>query len=76
MAKCQFLRNSQLKPKKKIYKNNNGPQRKGNQIKIIIITKNPLHKINIIELVLFVARVGILVDFANIGNANLFHKLK
>ena len=34
-----------------------------------------IHKINIIELVLFVARVGILLDFANFGNVNMFHRL-
>ena len=45
------------------------------QIKITIRTKDPLHKINLIDLVLSVARVGILLDFANFGNVNLSRRL-
>ena len=45
------------------------------QIKITIKTNDPIHKINLIDPVLSVARVGILLDFANFGNVNLFHRL-
>ena len=45
------------------------------QIKITIRTNDPFHKINLIDHVLSVARVGILLDFANFGNVNLSRKL-
>ena len=76
MPKNYFPRNGQLKPKKRVFKNNNRPQGRGN------LNKNnnnknqrPLQKINLIDFVLFVARVGILLDFANFGNVNLFCRL-
>ena len=46
-----------------------------NRIKITIRTKDPLHKINLIDPVLSVARVGILLDFANFVYVNLFRRL-
>ena len=75
MSKNHFPRNGQLKPKKRAFKNNNRPQGGKTQIKITIKTKDPLHKINLIDSVLFVARVGILLDFANFRNVNLFRRL-
>ena len=45
------------------------------QIKITIRTKDPFRKINLIDHVLSVARVGILLDFANFGNVNLSRRL-
>ena len=45
------------------------------QIKITIRTKDPFHKINLIDHVLSVARVGILLDFSNFGNVNLSRRL-
>ena len=73
MPKNHFLRKSQLKPKKiKIIIDLKEGE---TQIKIIIRTKDPLHKINLIDLVLSVARMGILLDFANYRNVNLSHKL-
>ena len=45
------------------------------QIKITIKTKDSLHKINLIDPVLSVAKVGILLNFANFGNMNLSRKL-
>ena len=45
------------------------------QIKITIRTKDPFHKINLIDHVLSVARVGILLDFANFGNVTLSRRL-
>ena len=44
-------------------------------VELTIRTKDPLYKINLIDLVLSVARVGILLDFANFGNVNLSRKL-
>ena len=75
MPKNHFPRNGQLKLKKRAFKNNNKPQGRETQIKITIRTKNPLHKINLIDPVLSVARVGILLDFANFRNMNLSRKL-
>ena len=75
MPQNYFPRNGQLKPKKRAFKNNNRPQGGKTQIKITIKTKDPLHKINLIDLVLSVARVGILLDFANFENVNLSRKL-
>ena len=78
MPKNHFSRNGQLKPKKRTFKNNNKPQGRGNlkiYIYITIRTKDPLHKINLIDPILFVARVGISLDFANFGNLNLSHRL-
>ena len=75
IPKNHFLRNGQLKPKKIAFKNNNRPQGREIQIKIAIRTKDTFHKINLINLVLFVARVGICLDFANFGNVDLFHRL-
>ena len=45
------------------------------RIKITISAKDPLHKINLIDPALFVARVGILLDFANFGKTNLSRRL-
>ena len=73
MPKNHFPRNGQLKSKKRVYKNNNRPQ--GRRIKITIRTKDPLHKINLIDPILFEAIVGILLDFANFGNVNLSCRL-
>ena len=75
MPKNHFPRNSQLKPKKRVFKNNIDLKEGETQIKITIRIEDPLHKINLIVLVLSVARVGILLDFANFENVNLFHKL-
>ena len=75
MPKNHFPRNVQLKPKKRTFKNNNRPQGRGNQIKITIRIKDPLHKINLIDPILSVARVGILLDFANFENVNLSRRL-
>ena len=75
MPKNHFPRNSQLKPKKRVFKNNIDLKEGETQIKITIRIEDPLHKINLIILVLSVARVGILLDFANFKNMNLFHRL-
>ena len=75
MPQNYFPRNGQLKPKKRAFKNNNRPQGGKTQIKITIKTKDPLHKINLIDPVLFVARVAILLNFANFRNVNLFRRL-
>ena len=75
IPKNYFPRNCQLKPKKRVFKNNNIPQGRGNPNKNYNKTKDPLHKINLKEPILFVARVGILLDFANFGNVNLSHRL-
>ena len=72
MPKNHFPRNGQLKSKKRFFKNKNRTQGRENRIKITIRTKDPLHKINLIDLILSVARVGMLLDFANFGNVNLF----
>ena len=45
------------------------------QIKITIRTMDPLHKINLIDPILSVARVSILLDFAKFENVNLSHRL-
>ena len=45
------------------------------RIKITIRTKDPFHKINLIDYVLSVARVGILLDFANFRIVNLSRRL-
>ena len=71
MPKNHFPRNSQLKPKKRVFKNNIDLKKEETRIKIAIRTKDPLHKINLIDPVLFVARVSILLDFANFGKVNL-----
>ena len=71
MPKNHFPRNSQLKSKKRAFKNNNRPQGRGNSNKTTIRTNDPLHKINLIDHVLSVARVGKLLDFANFENVNL-----
>ena len=75
MPKNHFPINGQLKPKKRFFKNNNRPQGRGNRIKITIRTKDPHHKIILIDLVLSVARVGMLLDFANFENVNLFRRI-
>ena len=75
MPKNHFPRNVQLKPKKKSLKIIIDLKEGETQIKITIRTKNPLHKINLIDPVLSVARVGILLDFANFGNVNLSCRL-
>ena len=75
MPKNHFSRNGQLKPKKRAFKIIIDLKEGETRIKITIITKNPLHKINLINLVLSVAKVGIFLDFANFGNMNLFHRL-
>ncbi|KAL0410563.1 UNVERIFIED_CONTAM: hypothetical protein Slati_3646000 [Sesamum latifolium] len=61
-------RNTYLKPKKKIFKKNYGKFPK----KIMGMSK---HKIKIQEYVMSVARVGILLDFANSENMSLLRKL-
>ena len=58
MPKNHFPRNSQLKPKKRAFKNNNRPQGRGNSNKTTIRTNDPVHKINLIDYVLSMARVG------------------
>ena len=70
MPKNHFPRNGQLKPKKKVLKIIIDLKEGETQIKRTIRTKDPLHKINLIDLVLFVARVGILLNFANFKNVN------
>ena len=75
MPKNHFARNGQLKPKKRFFKIIIDLKEGETQIKITIRTKDPLHKINLIDLVLYVARVDILFDFTNFGNVNLFHRL-
>ena len=75
MPKNHFLKNDQLKPKKKAFKNNNRPQGRENPNKNYNKNKDPLHMINLIDHVLSVARVGILLDFANFGNVNLSRRL-
>ena len=75
MPKNHFPRNDQLKPKNRAFKNNNKSQGRGNQNKNYNKNQGPLHKINLIDPVLFVARVGILLDFANFRNINLSHRL-
>ena len=65
MPKYYFPRNGQLKPKKRVFKNNIDLKEGKTRIKITIRTKDPLHKINLIDPVLSVARVGTLLDFAN-----------
>ena len=75
MPKNHFLRNGQLKPKKKVSKIIIDLKEGETQIKITMRTKDPLHKINLIDHVLSMARVGILLNFSNFGNVNLFHKL-
>ena len=75
MPKNHFPRNGQLKPKKRAFENNNRPQGRGNPNKNYNKNQGPLHKINLIDPVLFVARVGILLNFANLGNVNLSCRL-
>ena len=75
MSKNNFPRNGQLKPKKRAFKNNNKPQGRGNPKKNYNKNQRPLHKINLIDPILSVARVGILLDFANFENVNLSRKL-
>ena len=75
MPKNHFLRNGQLKPKKRAFKNNNRLQGRGNPNKNYNKNQGLLHKINLIDPVLSVARVGILLDFANFGNVNLSRRL-
>ena len=75
MPKNHFARNGQLKPKKRFFKIIIDLKEGETQIKITIRTRDPLHKINLIDLVLYVARVDILFDFTNFGNVNLFHRL-
>ena len=70
-----FLRNGQLKPKKRAFKNNNKPQGRGNPNKNYNKNQRPLHKINLIDPILSMARVGILLDFANFKNVNLSCRL-
>ena len=75
MPKNHFPRNVQLKPKKKPLKIIINLKERETQIKITIRTKDLFHKINLIDLVLSVARVGILLDFANFRNVNLSCRL-
>ena len=75
MPKNHFPRNVHLKPKKRAFKIIIDLKEGETQIKITIRTKDSLHKINLINPVLSVARVGILLDFANFGNMNLSRKL-
>ena len=75
MPKNHFPRNGQLKPKKRVSKIIIDLKKGETRIKITIRTKDPLHKINLIDPVLSVARVGILLDFANFGNVNLSRRL-
>ena len=75
MPKNHFPRNVQLKPKKEPLKIIINLKERETQIKITIRTRDPLHKINLIDPVLSVARVGILLDFANFGNVNLSRRL-
>ena len=75
MPKNHFPRNVQLKPKKRAFKIIIDLKEGETQIKITIRTKDPLHKINLIDPVLSVARVGILLNFANFGNVNLSRRL-
>ena len=75
MPKNHFPRNGQLKPKKRAFENNNRPQGRGNPNKNYNKNQGPFHKINLIDPVLFVARVGILLNFANLGNVNLSCRL-
>ena len=75
MPKNHFPRNGQLKPKKKVLKIIIDLKEGETQIKRTIRTKDPLHKINLIDPVLSVAIVGILLDFVNFGNVNLPRRL-
>ena len=75
MLKNYFPRNGQLKSKKRVSKNNNKSQGRGNPNKNKNKNQGPLHNINVIDLVLSVAKVGILLDFTNIRNMNLFRRL-
>ena len=75
MSKNHFPRNGQLKSKKRVFKNNNRPQGRGNPNENNNKNQGPFHNINLIDLVLSVARVGILLDFTNIKNMNLFRRL-
>ena len=75
MPKNHFPRNGQLKPKKRAFKNNNKPQGRGNPNKNYNKNQRPLHKINLIDPILSMARVGILLDFANFKNVNLSRRL-
>ena len=75
MPKNHFPRNVQLKPKKELLKIIINLKERETQIKITIRTRDPLHKINLIDPVLSVARVGILLDFVNFGNVNLSRRL-
>ena len=71
MPKNHFPRNGQLKPLKIIIDLKEVKTR----IKITIRTKDPFHKINLIDPILSMARVGILLDFANFKNVNLSCRL-
>ena len=73
MPKNHFPRNVHLKPKKRAFKIIIYLKEGETQIKIT--TKDSLHKINLIDPVLSVARVGISLDFANFGNVNLSRRL-
>ena len=75
MPKNHFPRNGQLKPKKRAFENNNSPQGRGNPNKNYNKNQGPLHKINLIDHVLSMAKVGILLDFVNFKNVNLSHRL-
>ena len=75
MPKNHFPRNVQLKSKKEPLKIIIDLKEGEIQIKITIRTKDPLHKINLIDPILSVARVGTLLDFVNFRNVNLSHRL-
>ena len=75
MPKNHFPRNGQLKPKKEFSKIIIDLKEGETWIKITIRIKDPLYKINLIDPVLSVARVGILLDFANFRNMNLSRRL-
>ena len=75
MPKNHFPRNVQLKLKKRAFKNNNRPQGRGNPNKNYNKNQEPPSQDQFNRSCLSVARVGILLDFANFGNVNLSRKL-
>ena len=75
MPKNHFPRNVQLKPKKRAFKNNNRPQGRENPNKNYNKNQRPPSQDHYIDPVLSVARMAILLDFANFGNVNLSCRL-
>jgi hypothetical protein len=72
---CHFPKNSQLKPKKKKLQRIMIDLKVAETLVKRIRTNDPLHKTNKIMCVLFVARVGILIEFANSESISLYHRL-